>query len=139
MGFKHGTCQCGNVARILASGCWAQFLIMIKREDYLKALEIVKEYRKQCNNDLNEIQQVFNEVELRNKLLVDVGLSVRLLNILHANHERLGIENLNWGNTKVIDLGNVSEIELRKCRNMGKRSLDEIKDLCQKARIILLP
>jgi DNA-directed RNA polymerase alpha subunit len=112
---------------------------MISRESYLKALEVVKEYRNQCNEDLKDIKDVFNSDELRNKLLVDVGLSVRCLNILHANHERLGIENLNWGKARVVDLGNVSEIELRKCRNMGKRSLDELKELCQKAKIILRP
>lgn len=114
---------------------------MITREEYLRALDIVKTYQSQCNYDLKDIEEVLHKdgEELQDKPLDSVGLSTRVLTIVGAklNQEELRLPALI--DAKVKDLANVSESKLMKCRNMGKKAMLEIKNLCQRAGIKMLP
>ena len=122
----------------MASGCWAQFLNMITNEEYQKALQIVKQYREQCIAVIAEIDKHTDKYfELRNTNLADTfvtNLSVRALNVLFFNDF-----NLNQFDSVVKDLANVSRTELMKCRNLGKKSLTEIDELCKRANVMMRP
>lgn len=136
-GLKHGTCQCGNIARILASDCRAQFLNMITNEEYQKALQIVKQYREQCISVIAEIDKNTDKYfELRNTVLAHTlvtDLSNRTLYVLRNNFD------LDVFDSVVKDLANVSREELIKCRNFGKKSLTEIDELCKRANVMMRP
>lgn len=106
---------------------------MIKRADYLKALEIVKRYKEQCDNDLIEIKELYINNDLKHKHLFNVGLSVRVLNILYQNAENLNLPNIDFRELKVLHLDNISLNELYKCRNMGKNGIEQIKALIENA------
>jgi len=111
---------------------------MITNEEYQKALQIVKQYREQCISVIAEIDKNTDKYfELRNTKLADTfvtGLSVRALNVLFFNNF-----NLNQFDSIVKDLANVSREELIKCRNLGKKSLTEIDELCKRANVMMRP
>lgn len=110
---------------------------MITNEEYQNALQLIKKYRKQCSNVIEEIDDVFDEkYEIRNTLIsnFDFVLSVRTLNTLFN-----GNFNLNQFDSVVKDLAKISKKQLLRCRNFGKKSLDEIEQLCNEANIYLRP
>ena len=108
---------------------------MITNEEYQKALSIVKEYRQQCVNVITEIDKNTDKYsEFRNTKLVDTPLSVRALNVLFYNDFEL-----NYYDSLVKDLANISRTELLRCRNFGKKSLVEIDNLCKQANILMRP
>lgn len=128
---------------------------MIQREEYLKALEIIKAYRRQCSGDLDEIKEVFNanflddsldnildgysEQELQDMPIEDMYLSVRAFHILKLYRTKIFTREVDYNNLKVSDLKYLSESELMKCRNCGIKTLNEIKYFCRKAGITLSP
>lgn len=108
---------------------------MITKKEYLKALEVVKQYKSQCIDDLKEIEKVLLPDELKEKLLLDCNLSVRACNALSFALKKYLKKNIAL--TKVIELQNLYEYELVRCRNFGVTSLIEIKRLCEQAGIEL--
>ena len=108
---------------------------MITNEEYQKAICIVKAYRQQCIEVITEVDKLTDKFyELRNSKLGDSNLSVRAKNVLFYNNFEL-----NHFESLVKDLSNISLNELLKCKNMGKRSLLEIQELCNKANILMRP
>jgi DNA-directed RNA polymerase alpha subunit len=112
---------------------------MITREAYLRALDIVKAYQSQCNYDMKEIEEVLKNdgAELQEVPLDSVGLSTRVITVFKWNATELRLPDMI--DAKVKDLANVSEDKLMKCRNMGKKAMEEIKKLCERAGIRMLP
>jgi len=108
---------------------------MITNEEYQNALNIVKAYRQQCIDVIAEIDKNTDKYyELRNSKLGDSDLSVRAKNVLFFNDFEL-----NQFDSLVKDLANISRNELLKCRNLGKKSLTEIDELCKVANILMRP
>ena len=112
---------------------------MINRDEYLKALEIVKEYQKQCYDELEKIKEVITIDELKDQDLRD-HISMHIYNILLVNRQ-IGFTDENWftHKPKVSDLCNVSEKELFAKPGMGVIRRVTIKDLCLRANIKMLP
>lgn len=102
-------------------------------DEYRKALEVVKKYRDQCVDVIKESElSIDKNSEQLNIRLLDTELSVRALNSLIFGYG-LGFD------SKVIDLSNVSRSTLLRVRNFGKKSLDEIEELCYFSGIKMRP
>ena len=111
------------------------FFIMITNEEYQKALSIVKAYGQQCIDVITEIDKNTDKYyELRNSKLGDSDLSVRAKNVLFFNEF-----GLNQFDSLVKDLANISRTELLRCRNLGRKSLMEIDELCKNANLLMRP
>lgn len=105
---------------------------MITHEEYKKALEIVKLYREQCFEGITESDEFVNKYyAIRNTKICDSQLSIRALNILYNYSELKG------NDSKIQDLSNISRGKLRKCRNLGSKTMNEIDELCKKANITM--
>ena len=103
-------------------------------EEFRQALDIVLQYQKQPNVlinrkekwDINEISN-FSQVQKTDKLKHS-GLSVRAFN---------GLSNFLWDkidipicNVLIMHLEGISIKELSETRCLGKKSIEEIKELC---------
>ncbi|HRH83603.1 MAG TPA: hypothetical protein PK210_05135 [Bacteroidia bacterium] len=114
---------------------------MITHNEYLKALNIVMEYKTQLEAHLKQVTKEANIIEKQSHAnpeseFYDVG-STRLVNIINYNREMLGLS-LN-SKTKISELSKISERKFLKCRNAGKGSLKELKELCFFAGVSLQP
>ena len=106
----------------------------ISIEEYQKALSIVKAYRQQCIDSISDIDENTGEhFLLRNTKLCDSNLSARVKNVLFFDF------GLNQFDSLVKDLSNISRYELSRSRNLGKKSLIEIDELCKKANMLIRP
>lgn len=87
----------------------------------------IEEHFKSVDKEVDSISKYanFNPDTL---LLYDTECSVRLYNILIANKEKLGIETDSA--IKLKDLNGLSMSKFLRCRNAGKKALEELKDLC---------
>ena len=114
----------------------------ITYEQFQEALKIVNEYKTQLEEHYKiakkEIEGIskFANVTKETKLY-DTDLSVRCLNILRANDDKLGI-NANW-EMKLKELSKLSMSKFLQCRIAGKKTLQELKELCFYADVKLLP
>jgi len=130
---KTETKQC-NIPSVVRSA--------ITYEQFQDALKIVNEYKTQLEEHYNiakkEIEGIskFANVTKETKLY-DTNLSVRCLNILRANDDKLGI-NANW-EMKLVELSKLSMSKFLQCRIAGKKTLQELKELCFYADVKLLP
>lgn len=114
----------------------------ITYEQFQDALKIVNEYKTQLEEHykiakkemegISEFANVTKETKL-----YDANLSVRCLNILRANDDKLGI-NVDW-EMKLSELSKLSMSKLLRCRIVGKKTLQELKELCFYADVKLLP
>ena len=115
----------------------------ITLKKYRKALGVVKQYQEQVRREIIELYglQKANRMKIYEgigpeTLVYDVRISVRLLN---------GIRVLFWysnyhpkmGSLKIKDLSEISLRELIRIRGIGKRSIEELQDICECAEIIL--
>jgi DNA-directed RNA polymerase alpha subunit len=107
---------------------------MITNQEYRNALEIVMLYRKQCMGIIAEIDRNTDKYfDIRNTKIEDTEISVRARTILfHTGFK------LNYFDSLVKDLANISRSELMKRRNLGKKTFAEIEALCQQANIEML-
>lgn len=97
---------------------------MITREDFLKALNVVEQYKKQIKDDLNLIQLLPGNVSDETSLL-DIEMSNRTLNVLAEN----GIRTIG----QLIDC---PKNEYQRFRNIGAKSFIEIEKI--KDRYLLI-
>jgi len=114
---------------------------MINREDYLKALEIVKEYQKQSYDELEKIEKVLLIDELKDQDLVRI-LPPAIFNIIYImGRKAIGYTDENFArhDPKVFHLCNISQKELFDRKGMGLIRRKFIIDLCLRANIQMLP
>ena len=116
---------------------------MITNDEFNKALKIVNEYKTQVETHLKEVsKQVksideFADVNAETKLF-DTNCSVRLLNIIRANQNHLGLE-INYFYITIGELSKISIVKFLQCRGAGKSLLQELKKLCLYAGVSLKP
>ena len=101
---------------------------MITREEYLKALQLIYDYKEQVYNDVQNQIDVLNVINPND--YVKDHLSVKLLNILNVIECDV--------NVKVKDFkADFTIEEVKQCRGMGKKTLKELTDFCNKIDIKL--
>ena len=115
---------------------------MITYNEFQKALKIVNEYKTQLETHLKEVTKEVNSIGKSANVnaemnLRDTDCSVRLFNIIMSNRDKLGIDCND--EIKISELSKISISKYLKCRNAGKSTLQELKELCFYAGISLQP
>lgn len=98
---------------------------MIKHDQYLTALDIINEYKIQCEIAINTINSI-NKIE--NQLIRNTDLSERAKQCL----KMIGGQFM-----KVSDLSIYTEFIIRNHSNIGRKTSQEIIDFCKKNNIEL--
>jgi DNA-directed RNA polymerase alpha subunit len=122
---------------------------MITKEEFLKALEIVNNYKIQVSEQFEEMKKdldkkSFSHLSITKETFInDTYLSVRALNALKANSDKLDcLEGLRWDWEKCeVTVGNfegLKKSDLYGFRNIGKKSIDEIERMFFEAGIVLV-
>ena len=113
---------------------------MITYNKFQKALKIVNEYKKHLESHFVEVSKEVNaigpfaSVNPETKLY-QTECSQRLLSVLFQNKEKLGIDfNME---TKISELSKISMGKFLQCRCAGKKTLQELKELCFYAGVSL--
>ena len=96
---------------------------MIKHDQYLRALDIINEYKIQCEIAINTINSI-NKIE--NELIRNTDLSERAKQCLRM----IGGQFM-----KVGDLSVLTEFIIRNHRGIGRKTSQEIIDFCKKNNI----
>jgi len=68
----------------------------------------------------------FKGVTKDTNIFFDSGISVRCLNIIKGNYDKLNID----GDSKVSDLANFGIIDFYKIPGAGRKTCNEIRELC---------
>ena len=118
---------------------------MITKEEFLKALEIVNEYKAQVINEFNEIAEEldknkFNDLILtKDTLIRHSGLSLRAKNGIFRNVETIkALKDVDsWKLTIGHFENNLTRRDLFKFRNIGKKTIEEIISVFLKAGVII--
>tara|TARA_R110002051_G_scaffold318546_1_gene401022 strand:- start:140 stop:493 length:354 start_codon:yes stop_codon:yes gene_type:complete len=107
----------------------------ITHEQYKDALKTIREYRNQLKAELARVKNEVKEAKLINPTIYEVmsngQFSVRLHNVIYHNWEYLGIKKLPGHGIRIWDLEGVSIQKLLSCRNAGKGTVKEFKELCK--------
>ena len=122
---------------------------MITKDEFLKALEIVNNYKIQVSEQFEEMKKDLDKKEFshlaitKNTSINKTDLSVRALNALKANSDRYeSLKNLRWDWNKCeITVGHfeiLKKSDLYGFRNIGKKSIDEIERMLFEAGIVLV-
>jgi len=102
---------------------------MITREEYLKALQLIYDYKEQVNNDVQNQIDVLNLINPND--YVKHHISTRLFYCLLAGE-------IVVRETKIKDFEfNLSKQQLMQFRNLGKKSYNEFLEFCDKINIKL--
>lgn len=112
----------------------------ITNEEFLNALQIIKEYENQiklelknCKKEVEKLPKFFNVT--KETSVFDLDCSVRLKNILKAHSEKLGIDY----DFYVWELSEVSESKFLSLPGVGIKYINELKEICLYAEITLKP
>lgn len=107
---------------------------MISYDEFLKALQIINEYKLQVETDYIRLhnhcksKQIFFNVPTKESHIYECDISVRTVNALRANNfEKIG----DFENYKISDLF--------KLKGITKRTIDEIKELCYLSGFMINP
>lgn len=109
---------------------------MITYKQFLAAALIVNEYRLQTEANasrfkaLTKVKDLLLNIPTRETLIKDANLSVRALNAL---------KNEGLDTKRIGDLDNYRISDLSAMPSMGKKSIEEIKDLCFLCGTVLKP
>jgi hypothetical protein len=113
----------------------------IDYEQVEDALNIVNKYKIQLKEHYDCVMQKqeilkFTNVNKQTKIY-DSNISIKTLNRLKEHSDKFGIEI--YRDTKVGVLSKLSIGKFIKCRQVGMKNIEELKDLCLYANIDLLP
>ena len=122
---------------------------MITKEEFLKALEVVNNYKIQVTAQFEEMKKdldkkSFSHLSITKETPInDTDLSIRALNALRANSDKFeNLKGLRWDWNKCeVTVGHfdgLKKSDLYGFRNIGKKSIDEIERMFFEADIILV-
>ena len=122
---------------------------MITKEEFLKALEVVNNYKIQVTTQFEEMKKdldkkSFSHLSITKETPInDADLSIRALNALRANSDKFeSIKELRWDWKKCeVTVGHfegLKKSDLYGFRNIGKKSIDEIERMFFEAGIVLV-
>lgn len=115
----------------------------ITYEQFQEALKVVNEYKTQLEEHYKTTKKQIEGISkfanvTKETLIFDTDISIRLLNILRSNGDKLNIEWLDRNST-IKQLEGLSMSKFLQCRIAGKKGLQELKELCFYAGVKLLP
>lgn len=123
---------------------------MITQDEFLKALDIVNNYKIQVSRQFEEMNIKLKDNKFillnisKDTLVSELKLSVRVINALKSYIYKID-KDLNFGshwssekcNVKLNHFKNMKLIDLMKMNNIGKKSITEIKELFIQVGIII--
>lgn len=119
-------------------------VIMITKEEFLQALEIVNNYKKQVYKQYNEMKRDLDKKDFshlvitKETLINEMGLSVRARNALMINRIRQDkYKDLKGDSIKIKHFEDLRKKDLQGIRNIGKKTQKEIEKMFLAAGIIL--
>ena len=106
---------------------------MISRKEFLSALKIVNDYKKQLKYELDSINDhtaaIPNPIFISNDTLIqDINISSRLMNVLINNRDKLEVSYLTI-DSPVSLLSSISYAKLLECKNLGDKTANEFKSI----------
>lgn len=121
---------------------------MITKEEFLKALEIVNNYKIQVSEQFEEMKKDLDKKSFSHLSITkdtpinNAGLSVRALNCLRSNLDRFdSLKDLRWDwNNCEVTIGHFEDLkksDLCGLRNIGKKSIDEIERMFFEVGIVI--
>lgn len=112
---------------------------MISRNEFLSALKIINDYKKQLKDELDSIND--HTAVIPNHLFIskdtpirDINISPRLLNVLINNRDKLSVLGLSINSPVSLLLG-ISFAKLLECKNIGDKTADEFKSIINHFRV----
>lgn len=110
---------------------------MIQKNEYLQALVIINEYKKQLLTELKNIPCTLED--RRDLYLIDADISTRLLNTLRCAKRTDTNKYYDLHKDMVSELAYLSLKEFQKNRNVGNKTIQELIGFCKVNNITLLP
>lgn len=115
----------------------------ITYKQFKQAIKIVNEYKRQLEehykNVNNELDGELKFVNVKKETLIyETEISNRLLRIIIQNCNKINISQIN-SSSSVEQLSGLSISKFLQCRLVGKKTLQELKDLCFYADVKLMP
>jgi hypothetical protein len=107
---------------------------MITKEEYNKALDIVLKYKEQLRIEMDAISNALIDTDFYNQEihLFHPDLSAR------AYHVLINVLDKSYSDTILLkELFKLNMRDLRRQRMCGKKTIDEIVNLCERAEIII--
>ena len=109
---------------------------MISRKEFLSALKIVNDYKRQLKDELDSINDhtaaMPNHVFINKDTPIrDINISPRLLNVLINNRDKLSVPGLTL-DSPVSLLSGISLAKLLECKNLGDKTAEEFKSITEK-------
>ena len=124
----------------------------ITTEEYNKALKTIQAYYLQIALEVKSVSSDINTLPkfigiTKEDMLINSGISIRAFNAIKSNYfDNLHTyDNISYKSYKDLDklkvscLEGMSRKELAYLRNFGKKSLDEVIELCLHTGIVLKP
>lgn len=120
----------------------------VTRKQFQNALKIINKYEIQTNKQIRNLtidKAIITKAKLTlpplsklniNTKLIDIKNSVRLLNILDINSEKLNLPRP-FNELKIQSLNEMSKLKFFQCRNSGLKTLSELEEICVYAGISL--
>ena len=115
---------------------------MITHEEYKSALDVVNKYSEQMihykySHRMDEVSKYGKPI--KELCLYELDISVRLLNVLQYNSDKIGFGIDKGWEFKIGDFEKVSMKTLLSCRNFGAKSKFELEGVLSAAGIKMLP
>jgi len=111
---------------------------MITYFEFLEALTTIRKFKKQVPLLYREMEEEVNAISKfigvdKNTKICRLPLSTRALNVLKT------MDHIDLEEGKTQDLARLSTKELLRTKNAGRRTVDEIKELCLFANLQMKP
>lgn len=106
---------------------------IITYEEYENAMKIVKAYKFQCEQAIEEIDRETNDKS--NVFFSDVHTSVRLYNAICSNAEILNLPE--WHKIKMYHFKDVKLSKIKTIRKFGEKTIEELQLLCKEYGVTL--
>ena len=109
---------------------------MITKEEFLKALEVINNYKIQINGPYYEMTGLLEKNNLsksvisKETLLKDADISVRSLNVLMSVSSQLLLtKDISIKELKLGHFEGVKKLDFYRCHNVGRKSFIEIEKI----------
>ena len=110
----------------------------ISYKEFVKALEIVRKYQGQIKKHYTEVSEKLDTISIyatisRDTDIQESKLSKRTLRVLHEN------DIVDIHNGKVSNLEPLSLRDIGRCRGLGIKGMNELKELCLFTGVAIKP
>jgi len=112
----------------------------ITEQEYLTALEVVKNYKEQI---LNEVNLIFNEINIihNDEKIINIEMTSRLFNCIKewidkgGDINNFGMQTINIDNYYISYFNDIDLNKFKRVRNLGQKSLIEFEEILTKYKI----